>query len=267
MVGQSAIPRGYGRPAVREFENRARASSFGADAEQYDRARPSYPVTLVDDLMAESPRDVVDIGCGTAKAGRLFAARGCAVVGIEPDARMAEVARRYLPVVEVAAFEGWDAAGRTFDLAVCGQAWHWVHPVDGAARLAHVVRPGGRIAVFWNLGRHEDAIRPAIDAVYERFASSGVDNVLGNIRDGDHQFIEPLVATGAFGPVEVRTYSWEQRYTREEWLDQLPTHSDHRLLPDDQRALLMDAVGAAIDDFGSSFTMRYDTEVITATRS
>jgi SAM-dependent methyltransferase len=252
---------------VRQFEKRDQASSFGEDAEQYDRARPTYPAALVDDLMADGPRDVLDIGCGTAKAGRLFATRGCTVIGLEPDARMAEVARRHLPVVEVGAFETWDAAGRTFDLAIAGQAWHWVDPVLGAARLVDVVRRDGRIALFWNLGRHEDGIRAAIDAAYERYAPPSVSNSVAHVRDGDSQYVEPIVATGAFESVEVRTYRWQQRYTRADWLDQLPTHSDHRLLPDDDRRRLLDAVGAVIDDFGGSFTMLYDTKALTARRS
>ena len=31
-------------------DDRHRAGSFGEDAEQYDRARPSYPAPLIDDL-------------------------------------------------------------------------------------------------------------------------------------------------------------------------------------------------------------------------
>jgi SAM-dependent methyltransferase len=251
---------------VREYENRARASSFGDDAEQYERTRPTYPAALVDDLMADDPHDVLDIGCGTAKAGRLFVERGCTVVGLEPDARMAEVARRFLPAVEVGVFEGWDAAGRSFDLAIAGQAWHWVDPVTGAARLGDVVRQGGRIALFWNLGQHEDAIRPAIDAAYERFAPPSVSNSVAHVRDGDDEYVGPIAATGAFGPVEIRSYSWEQRYTRQAWLDQLPTHSDHRLLTQHDRDQLLDAVGAVIDDFGGSFTMCYETKLVTAKR-
>ena len=60
---------------MRDFEDRARASSFGDDSEQYERTRPSYPAALIDDLMADDPHDVLDIGCRTAKAGRLFVAR------------------------------------------------------------------------------------------------------------------------------------------------------------------------------------------------
>lgn len=91
-------------------EDRRRAGSFGEDAEQYDRARPSYPAVLVDDLLSEGAHDVLDVGCGTGKVARLFLARGCDVLGVEPDERMAAVARRHGVVVEIATFEEWDSA-------------------------------------------------------------------------------------------------------------------------------------------------------------
>src|SRR5207302_3315261 len=74
-------------------EDRQRAGSFGEDAAQYDRARPSYPTELVDALMVDQPRRVLDVGCGTGIAARLLAERACAVLGVEADPRMAEVAR------------------------------------------------------------------------------------------------------------------------------------------------------------------------------
>lgn len=39
-------------------------------------------------------------------------------------------------------------AGRTFDAVIAAQSWHWVDPVAGAAKAAHVLRPGGRLAIF-----------------------------------------------------------------------------------------------------------------------
>ena len=71
--------------------------------------------------------------------------------------------------VEVATFEAWDPAGRTFDAVVAGQAWHWVDPVAGAAKAARVLRPGGRLAVFWNVvPAPARAWREAFAAVYRR---------------------------------------------------------------------------------------------------
>jgi SAM-dependent methyltransferase len=126
------------------FGDRRRASSFGDDAEQYDRVRPSYPSALIDQLMTERPATVLDVGCGTGITSRLFEARGCDVLGLEPDARMASVARRQGTAVEGGTFEHWDAGSRRFDLLIAGQAWHWVDPHLGASKAAEVLHPGGR---------------------------------------------------------------------------------------------------------------------------
>src|SRR5581483_6684340 len=114
--------------ASRPFRERDRAESFGSVARQYDRFRPSYPSELIDDLVALGPSDVLDVGCGTGKAGRLLADRGLDVLGVEIDPQMAEVARDHGLTVDVGSFEEWETAGRRFDLLVSGQAWHWVDP-------------------------------------------------------------------------------------------------------------------------------------------
>ena len=108
--------------------DRDRAASFGSLAEQYDRFRPSYPRALIDDLVALGPGKVLDVGCGTGKVARALTDRGVDVLGVEPDERMARVARRHGIPVELASFETWDPAGRTFDLLTAGHAWHWVDP-------------------------------------------------------------------------------------------------------------------------------------------
>src|ERR1019366_5074522 len=103
------------------FGDRRRASSFGDDAEQYDRVRPPYPSALIDELMTDHPTTVLDVGCGTGIASRLFAARGCDVSGLEPDQRMAAVARRHGFSVEDGLFEEWDPGSRRFDLLIAAQ--------------------------------------------------------------------------------------------------------------------------------------------------
>lgn len=250
-------------------EDRARADSFGADAEQYDRARPSYPVELVDALVADQPAQVIDVGCGTGIASRLFSARGCQVFGIEPDARMAAVARRSGVEVEISRFEPWDPAGRSFDLLISGQAWHWVDPVAGAAKAAGVLRAGGRIALFWNWGSYQPEVKAALDDVYARFGR-GVDKhsiLLGSASD---ERLGPaglgIKSSAAFGHPERHIYPWERRYTRDEWLDQLPTHSDHRTMPPQRLKALTQGVGAFIDGIGGELDVHYDTVLVTALR-
>src|SRR5271167_1623582 len=145
------------------------AESFGTDAERYDRTRPRYPDALVGRIVAASPGpSVLDVGCGTGIAARQFQAAGCQVLGVEPDARMADFARRTGVEVAVARFEAWESAGRAFDAVIAGQAWHWVDPVAGAAKAAQVLRPGGRLAVFWNVFQPSPDVGGAFSAVYRR---------------------------------------------------------------------------------------------------
>src|SRR5207244_4295329 len=138
------------------------AESFGADPERYDRARPRYPQALVERIVAASPgRNVVDVGCGTGIASRRFQAAGCTVLGVEPDVRMADWARRRGLEVEVSTFEDWDPAGRTFDAVVAGMTWHWVDPVAGVVKAAQALRPGGRLALFWYVFQPPPDLREA----------------------------------------------------------------------------------------------------------
>ena len=108
---------------------------------------------MIDDLLTERPRLVLDVGCGTGITTRLFSERGCEVLGIEPDPRMAAVARRRGATVEDGSFEEWDARGRLFDLLVAGQSWHWVDPVSythlDVYKRQHRTRPTRRVPASW----------------------------------------------------------------------------------------------------------------------
>ncbi len=224
---------------------------------------------MVDDLLAGKPARVLDVGCGTGKVARLFLARGCDVLGVEPDSRMASIAKSHGIQVEVGSFEAWDPARRTFDLVVSGQAWHWVDPSVGPGKAAALLGPGGRLAIFWNRGRHDSETKVAFDEAYSRFAPALVKESvpLGNKpRDlvGD---IAGIAATRLFAPSELRSYVWAQTYSRDEWLDQLGTHSDHIALEPEELATLLHAVGAAIDRLGGSITLHYETQLISAQRA
>jgi trans-aconitate methyltransferase len=59
------------------IQHRGRASSFGHDAAQYDRARPTYPDDLIDFLISRAPSSVLDVGCGTGIAAQLLLDRDC----------------------------------------------------------------------------------------------------------------------------------------------------------------------------------------------
>jgi SAM-dependent methyltransferase len=275
----AAVPPARTRPAGPEsHQAREVAESFGTDASRYDRARPDYPGALVERIVAASPGPgpgpvtVLDVGCGTGIVARQFQAAGCAVLGVDPDERMAGQARERGLEVEVATFETWDPAGRAFGAVVAGQAWHWVDPVAGAAQAALTLRPGGRFAVFWNVFQPPAELGRAFAAVYRRVLPDLPANVWDRPLLEIYETIGGKAADGmrqaaAFGEPERWYFEWDRPYTRGEWLEQVPTFGGHsQIPPGDQRELLA-GIGGAIDAAGGTFTMGFTTLAVTAARA
>jgi SAM-dependent methyltransferase len=251
------------------------AESFGLDPERYDRSRPRYPGAMVERVVAASPgRDVLDVGCGTGIATRQFQTAGCRVLGVEPDKRMADFARRHGLHVEIAAFEAWDPAGRAFDAVIAGQSWHWVDPVVGAAKAAAVLRPNARLAIFRNDAQPSSPELAAAFAVTSRrVLPESLAARLDATRCGDGSTTLSTKATegirqvDAFDEPEEWQFAWERSYTRDQWLDQLPTHGFYTRLPPDKLEQLLTETGATIDAAGGNLTIRYVTTVVTAART
>ena len=273
----STVPPEQSRPSADELhQHRQIAESFGSDAERYDRARPRYPDPMVERIVAASPGpDVLDVGCGTGIEARQFQTAGCMVLGVEPDARMADFARRTGVEVEVATFETWESAGRAFDAVIAGTAWHWVDPVAGAAKAAQVLRPGGRLAPFHHVFQSPPEVMEALAKVYRRVVPDSPFNLSSQLTRLALDAYQPLFAkiadgireVGGFSDPEQWRFDWEQSYTRGAWLDQMPTHGALTQLPPDKLAEVLEGVGAAIDAMGGSFTMHYTTVAVTAART
>lgn len=249
--------------------DRKRAESFGQDAASYDRLRPSYPDQLVQELLADGPTDVLDVGCGTGIAGALLAARGCRVLGVEPDERMAALARAKGLVVEVSAFETWDPQGRSFDLLTCGQAWHWIDPQTGLRRAAAALREGGRIALFWNFASPPPGLGSELEDAYNRHAPEIVRHsvVLGNT---EGRLLTATAALGEierFGVPETHSWRWRRNFSNAEWVEHVFTHSDHKGLEPARRDALAREVLRILDADGEEVEITYDTELLSARRT
>jgi len=72
---------------------------------------------------------------------------------------------------------------------------------------------------------------------------------------------------GAFGEPQQWRFDWDRPYTRDEWLELVPTAAGHSQIPPAKLAELLAGIGAAIDAVGGSFTMHYLTVAVTAART
>jgi SAM-dependent methyltransferase len=257
-------------PTVEPHQYRRMAESFGTDAERYDRARPTYPQALINRIAA---KEILDVGCGTGIEARQLQAAGCTVLGVEPDERMAAFARDTGVAVEVSTFEDWDPAGRTFDAVVAAQAWHWVNPAKGAAKAIEVLRPGGLFAAFWHMFLPPDEVQQAFAEAFQRaMPDSPID--LRALPPRTNPYQPMITSTGerfaeadGFGEPEHLRYAWDRTYTRDQWLDLLPTQGGLTRATPAQLAEILEGVGAAIDTMGGAFTHTFTTVGVAITRA
>jgi SAM-dependent methyltransferase len=211
------------------YRDRARAEGFGALAARYDKARPSYPAELVSWLSQGGKGVAVDVGCGTRRVAQLLTEADWSVIGVEPDERMAEVARSRGIQVVVSRLEQWSAPQRGFDLVCSGTAWHWVDPTVSYDIAAKLLRPGGRLAIFRNSCVYHPDVANAIDAALRRHAPDLLGRCIplcsspGNLI-AQHAS-EIAERTDQFAEIEIRTFAHDRIVTMTAWVDELQTHS------------------------------------------
>jgi SAM-dependent methyltransferase len=182
-----------------------RAASVARVADAYEQARPGYPADAVLWVVGETPCDVVDLGAGTGKLTRSLAALGHHVVAVEPLGEMLDLLRVAVPgaTAVVGSAESMPLPDGAADVVACAQAFHWFDHGPALEEIARVLRPGGRIALVWNI-RDERVpwISELSDAMVGR---TGVDRGA----------VEPIERSGLYGPVEHATFEHTQIVDRE----------------------------------------------------
>jgi SAM-dependent methyltransferase len=190
---------------VNRDERRGRATSFASVAAEYERARPGYPEEAVRWLAGDEPRDVVDLGAGTGKLTRGLVALGHRVTAVEPLPEMLAELGRAVPAARavVGSAEQIPLPDDAADVVVAGQAFHWFDHAATLPEIDRVLRPGGRLALVWNM---RDDREPWVARLSAKIGRETVDE-WGDVT-------APVAASGLFGPFERATFHWAQRLDR-----------------------------------------------------
>src|ERR1700704_2991938 len=181
------------------------AAGFGAAAEVYERARPSYPQAAVDwivDRCGLAPgRVVADIGAGTGKLTRLLVPSGARVIGVEPLPEMRAKLVQTTPDAEAldGTAEAIPLADESVDAVTVAQAFHWFDHDAALRELHRVLRADGRPLLNLNNRALDD---PWQEAIEELLAPGR--GALAAQQDGSWR--EPLERSPLFGPIEHESF-------------------------------------------------------------
>jgi SAM-dependent methyltransferase len=253
---------------------------FGEVAELYDRARAGYPESVINDVLTYAGTRLVvgralEVGAGTGKATVAFAARGLAIVALEPDPAMAAIAIRNCQrfpgvLVETVPLEEWQVEVGGFDLVYSAQAWHWVRPEVRYVKAAEALRSGGSLALLWHRIRWpaRDRLRDDLEEVYRRCAPDLYSRHPAfpglTVLETDSLVAREVRESEQFTEVETRSHPWSATLDQQGFIDLLSTQSDHRLLAEEDRARLFDALRQVVSDHGGRLTIPHETFLLMA---
>ena len=230
-------------------------SLFDAAAEAYDRARPSYPDALFDDLETYAGsigrREVIEVGPATGQATRSLLARGGHVTAVELGPSLAAfLATKYadeprLTVVN-AAFEDAPLPEASADLVFSATAYHWVNAAVRMSRPHALLRPGGVLAVVDTNQVHDDAAdRRYFERSQPLYARYWPDQTTYRPGPEPQDVVPPIYeemrASGLFEDLRLWRYRWDQRYDVNAYMDLVLSYSNTwQLAPDAREAFLRD---------------------------
>jgi SAM-dependent methyltransferase len=257
---------------VREHHDRERLrQTFGSVAEQYDRARPTYPAAVFDDLAElaglEPGSRVLEIGPGTGKATAELVRRGYEVTGIELSSDLAEIARHNVPSaeIEVGEFEGWEPLEAGFDAIVAFAAFHWIAPDLRYSKTARLLRSGGALAAV-----HGSHVLPEGGDPFFVEVQEDYDAVVPHPNNGPppppedaESWTEQFLASGVFARVEERRHLQPLTYGADEFVALLGTFSDNLALPAEQREELFRRIHARIAARPSAVVTKHYLQTLT----
>lgn len=255
-------------------------SAFGADAANYDAARPEYPARIYEILRErcglQPGTKTFEIGPGTGLATRRLLDAGASVTAVEPDARLCVKLRECAgdPPLHIinATFEAAQLPPAAFDLGVSATAFHWMDQRAAIAKVASLLRPRGWWAVWWNVFGDPTRDDPFHDATAHLFPASTNPSHSSLFK---HPFalhsearIADLQSAGAFEDINCDVVRWTLVLTADRTRALYASFSNVTTLPETERTHLLDALHEiAMTAFNNRVERQMCTALYTARRA
>jgi ubiquinone/menaquinone biosynthesis C-methylase UbiE len=199
---------------------------------------------------------VLDLAAGTGKLTRQLVPSGAELVAVEPVAGMRAKLAETVPGVP--ALEGTaeeiPLGDASVDAVFCAQAFHWFDAERALEEIHRVLRPGGALALVWNVRDETVEWERRLSKLMKRHQSSPPRKRWGRWR-------KAFKRTKLFTPLEERRFSHQQEGDIETMLARVASISFVSALPDEERAEFLGKVRELVEPHGSPLVMHYKTEV------
>jgi SAM-dependent methyltransferase len=248
--------------------HQAAAIGFDRAAGAYERSRPSYPsaaLELIARELAIGPGSrVLDLAAGTGKFTRLLIPLGATLVACEPVAGMRRILQAALPGLEVreGTAEALPFADASLDAVTCAQAFHWFDGPRALAEIRRVLRPGGGLAVIFNI---RDESVPWVRALTEL---TGVETAPRPHHSTTRRDLPGWVtADGGYAPARIARFRYAHAMTADSLAERVASQSWIAAMPDAERGAMLERVRTLARTHPAlagraTFDMPYDTEVL-----
>lgn len=239
----------------------------------YDKSRWSYPGELIQDIITYQGTDgknALEIGAGTGKATAPLLDAGYNITAVEIGGNMAAFLQDKFKDrnfnVNIAAFEDFVLEDSCYDIVYAASAFHWVDAEIGCAKAYRCLKNGGTFALFRSnidpsngeepYETMQELYKKHFWKPYQRPAKQTNENMWSKAGILRGYGFDDMTSYG-FTDITMSSYDVTLSYTPDEYVALQDTMSDHRNLPDNDRAALYTGMKDAIQRHGGIYNVNY----------
>lgn len=248
-------------------------NTFSKVITDYDLARPIYPEAVYQQIMQFSEigenANILEVGAGTGKATDLFVNRNLYSQSNKrinhfyldllevSDEQVAFLENKYhnYPQINVKRnyFEEY-IADKQYDLIYSATAFHWVKSDIGYPKAWEMLKPGGTLAVFWQMSSvtyYNDEIFKGLNAIKQKYLpneSLGFD--AQGINQVKEKRISQIQSGGYFEMPKIYEFRWTDTYDADKYTKLVNTYSSTQTLQEDVKNAYLEEIKRYINHNG-----------------